>query len=101
MAQGAAVAPWLIEAILCERVLLEGKPQMKIVARLAAINEERVGEISERDYFWSQARRKLGKLRRLNDREIWQIESLLDKRVQKPAPPVALRDTFRGAATAE
>jgi hypothetical protein len=87
LAQGAAVAPWLIEAILCERVLLEGKPQMKIVARLAAINEERVGEISERDYFWSQARRKLGKLRRLNDREIWQTR--LGCRVKEGALPLA------------
>jgi hypothetical protein len=76
-------APWLIEAILCERILIEGKPQMKIVARLAAINEDRAAEIGERDYFWNQARKKLGKLRRLDDRDRWQIESLLDKKIPR------------------
>ena len=91
-------SPWLIEAILLERTLIEGRPQMKLVARIAAINEDRAEEISERDYFWSQARKKLGKLRRLDQRDIWQIELLLAKRIEKPLAPVALRDTFRAAS---
>ena len=33
-------APWQLEAILCERVLLEGRPQLRIVARLAGILED-------------------------------------------------------------
>ena len=31
-------APLQLEAILCERVLLEGRPQLRIVTRLAGIS---------------------------------------------------------------
>jgi hypothetical protein len=37
-------APLVIEAILLERVLLDGRPQLEIVARLAAIDEDRSDE---------------------------------------------------------
>jgi hypothetical protein len=56
-------APWLIEAVLCERVLLEGRPQIRIVGRLAGILEDEVENPVRRDKFWGEASRKLGKLR--------------------------------------
>jgi hypothetical protein len=36
--------------------------------------------------FWHDARRKLGKLRRLSARDIWAIEIMLAKRTPKPEP---------------
>jgi hypothetical protein len=42
-------APWAQEAILCERVLLEGKPTLRIVCRIARVFEDRIDETSERD----------------------------------------------------
>jgi hypothetical protein len=77
-------APLLIEAILLERVLLDGGPQLEIVARLAAIDEDRTDEAAARDLFWRDARRKLGKLRRLSPRDIWQVEIMLAMRIPKP-----------------
>jgi hypothetical protein len=77
-------APLLIEAILLERVRLDGRPQLEIVARLAAIDEDRTDEAAARDLFWRDARRTLGKLRRLSPRDIWQIEIMLAKRIPKP-----------------
>ena len=79
-------APLLIEAILLERVLLDGRPQLEIVARLAAIDEDRTDEAAARDLFWRDARRKLGKLRRLSPRDIWQVEIMLAMRVPRAAP---------------
>jgi hypothetical protein len=77
-------APLLIEAILLERVLLDGRPQLEIVAGLAAIDEDRTDEAAARDLFWRDARRKLGKLRRLSPRDIWQVEIMLAMRIPKP-----------------
>jgi hypothetical protein len=77
----------LIEAILLERVLLDGRPQLEIVARLAAIDEDRTDEAAARDLFWRDARRKLGKLRRLSPRDIWQVEIMLAMRIPKPMAP--------------
>ena len=80
-------APWQLEAILCERVLLEGRPQLSIVARLAGILEDEIDNPASRDTFWHDAQRKLGKLRRLNQRDIWRIEILIAKRIPSPQPP--------------
>jgi hypothetical protein len=79
-------APWQLEAILCERVLLEGRPQMRIVARLAGILEDEIDHAGAIDRFWSDAKRKLGKLRRLSARDIAAIESLIAARIAKPVP---------------
>ena len=66
-------APLFIEAILLERVPLDGRPQLEIVARLATIDEDRADEAAGRDLFWRETRCKLGKLRRLTPRDIcWQ-----------------------------
>jgi hypothetical protein len=77
-------ASWVQEAVLCERVLLEGKPTLRIVCRIARVFEDRIDETSERDRFWHAASHRLGRLRRLSGRDIWQIESEIAKRVPKP-----------------
>ena len=79
-------APWQLECILCERVLLEGRPQLRIVGRLAGILEDEIDSVHARDLFWHQARKKLGKLRRLSQSDIWQIEALISARIAKPEP---------------
>ena len=89
-------ARWLIEAILLERVLLEGKPQLKIVCRIAAIDEDRVDQAAARDLFWHDARARLGRLYRLAPRDVWQIELLLAKRV----PPGQCRNKPKAVVTA-
>ena len=89
-------APWQLEAILCERVLLEGRPQLRIVARLAGILEDEIDNPASRDLFWHDARRKLGKLRRLTQRDVWAIEIMLAKRIPKAEPTQA--PTVRSSA---
>jgi hypothetical protein len=79
-------APWQLEAILCERVLLDGRPQLRIVGRLAGILEDEIDDPASRDQFWHDARYKLGKLRRLLSSDIWQIEILISARIAKPEP---------------
>jgi hypothetical protein len=82
-------APWQLEAILCERVLLEGRPQLRIVARLAGILEDEIDNPASRNLFWHDARRKLGKFRRLTQRDVWAIEIMLAKRIPKAEPTQA------------
>jgi hypothetical protein len=84
-------APWQLEAILCERVLLEGRPQLRIVGRLAGILEDEIDVAASRDQFWHDARRKLGKLHRLSQRDIWAIEALINARIAKPVPGLPQR----------
>jgi hypothetical protein len=79
-------APWQLEAIFSERVLLEGRPQLRIVRQLAAILEDQIDDPASRDKFWHDARRKLGKLSRLKQRDIGQIEVLLATRIPRAAP---------------
>ena len=79
-------APWQLECILCERVLLEGRPQLRIVGRLAGLLEDGLDNPASRDQFWNDARRKLGKLRRLTQRDILAIETMLARRIPKPEP---------------
>jgi hypothetical protein len=49
-------APWLVEAVLLERVLLAGRPQLKIVCRIAAIDEDLTGDTAAQEMFWHAAR---------------------------------------------
>jgi len=70
---------------LCERTLIAGKPALRIIARLARILEDELDNPVSRDKFWCDARRKLGKLRRLNQRDIETIETLIAKKIPKPA----------------
>ena len=55
-------ALWAQEAVLCERVLLEGKPTLRIVCRIARMFEDGIDETSERDHFWHAAKHRLGYL---------------------------------------
>ena len=92
-------APWQLECILCERVLLEGRPQLRIVGRLAGLLEDELDNPASRDQFWNDARRKLGKLRRLTQRDILAIETMLAKRIPKPEPvlPQSPQSLYAGA----
>ena len=80
-------AQWRQEAILLERVLLTGKPQLRIVCRIASYDEARQDDIDERENFWRAASARLGKFFRLSSRDIEAIEKELQKRVPKPAAP--------------
>ena len=80
--------PWAVESILLERTLIEGKPALRIIARLAKILEDELDNPASRDQFWRDASRKLGKLRRLNQRDIEAIETLIAKWIPKPMPDV-------------
>ena len=91
-------APFRWEAILCERTLSEGKPALRIIARLAGILEHELDSAHARDQFWRDAARKLGKLRRLDQRDIGQIEALLAKRIPRAEPTPA--PTVRPSANA-
>ena len=79
-------APWAVECILFERTLIEGKPALRFIARLAKILEDELDNPASRDQFWHDARRKLGKLRRLTQRDILAIETMLAKRIPKLEP---------------
>ena len=81
-------APWAVECILFERTLIEGKPALRFIARLAKILEDELDNPASRDQFWRDASRKLGKLRRLNQRDIEAIETLIAKWIPKPMPDV-------------
>jgi hypothetical protein len=70
---------WAVECILLERTLIEGKPALRIIARLAKILEGEIDNPASRDKFWHDARRKLGKLRRLDQRDIEAIATLIAK----------------------
>jgi hypothetical protein len=69
-------------------MLIEGKPALRIIARLAKILEDELDNPASRDQFWCDACRKLGKLRRLNQRDIEAIETLIAKWIPKLMPDV-------------
>jgi hypothetical protein len=48
-------APWQLEADLCERVLLEGYPQVRVGGRLAGILEDEIENPVHRGKFWHDA----------------------------------------------
>jgi hypothetical protein len=77
---------WLVEAVLLERKLVAGRPSLQLVCRLACIDEDRTGEIAAQEKFWYDARARLGRLSRLSDRDLDEIEALLAKRIPRPAP---------------
>jgi hypothetical protein len=79
-------AVWLIEAVLLERKLLGDKPSMQIVCKLAVIDESKTGDISAADKFWADASARLGRMSRLNDRDLDEIEAVLARRVPRPLP---------------
>jgi hypothetical protein len=89
-------SPWLLEAILCVRTLIEGKPQLRIVTRLAVINEGHIGDTAAQDQFWHAVTAKAGKLRQLSARDRDQVLELVALKVPRPAPlPSASASTTR------
>src|SRR5215468_252985 len=79
-------APWVQDAILLERVLVEGQPQLKIACRVASVVEDRLNDPAERDRFWRVARARLGKVHRLSGRDRAAIERALARKVPRPVP---------------
>jgi hypothetical protein len=77
-------APLVQDAILLERVLLEGRPQLKIVFRVASVIEDRLNDPAERDRFWSSARARLGKVHRLSSLDRDEIEGMIAGRIPVP-----------------
>jgi hypothetical protein len=79
---------WLIDAVLLERKLgVDGKPTMQIVAKLASINEDRTDALDARERFWHDASSRLGRMTRLTDRDLDEIEALIAARIPKPSGP--------------
>ena len=59
-----------------------------------ALDRPRAGELAACDKFWADARARLGRLYRLSDRDLDEIESLLTKRIPKPVagkPQIRIR----------
>jgi len=79
-------APLVQDAILLERVLLGDRPHLKIVCCVASVIEDRQSDPAERDRFWSFARARLGKVHRLSQGDLDEIESALANKVPKPVP---------------
>ena len=77
-------APLVQDAILLERVLLEGRPALKIIFRVASVIEDRLNDTAQRDRFWSVARARLGKLHRLSPRDRDEIEEMIAQRIPMP-----------------
>jgi hypothetical protein len=69
---------------LLERVIVEGRPAFKTVRKLAVIAEDEICDLAAVERFWSAAMLKLGKLRRLDDRDRWHVESLIARKIPRP-----------------
>ena len=54
-----------------------------------ALDRPRPGEIAACEKFWTDARARLGRLYRLTDRDLDEIEALLAKKIPKPVPIAA------------
>jgi hypothetical protein len=77
---------WVCEAVLVERVIVGDKPAIKVVCRLGTIGEDLLDDISAADNFWHGARRKLGRMQRLDRRDVDAIERLIAVKVARPRP---------------
>jgi hypothetical protein len=76
-------APLVQVAILLERALLEGRPQLKIVCRVASVIEDRLNDFAKRDAF-GPSRARLGKLHRLSLSDRDEIEGMIAGRIPVP-----------------
>ena len=66
--------------------MLGGRRQLRIVRRIAAIDEDRTADTATAEKFWHDARARLGRIHRLSPRDRDAIEAALSKRVPKPVP---------------
>jgi hypothetical protein len=80
------LAPWTWQATLTESLWLGGRRQTRVICAVARILEDRIGDVAEQQRFWEAARRKIGRLHRLDHRDRWQIELELRKKVPMPQP---------------
>jgi hypothetical protein len=78
-------APWMIDIVLLERVLLAGRPQQRIVCRLGSISESFIDDAAAQGQFWQAVRRRLGRMRRLSLADIADLERQVAARVPRPA----------------
>jgi hypothetical protein len=69
------------------RVLLAGRPHLRIVCRIAAIDEDLAADPAMADKFWHDARARLGRLHRLSPRDRDQIEALIAEGAEAVAGP--------------
>ncbi|WP_426613804.1 hypothetical protein [Bradyrhizobium sp. McL0616] len=69
------------DAILLERVLVEGRPTLKILCRVASVIEDRLNDPAERDRFWHVAGARLSKLHRLSPHDRDEIEGMIAGRI--------------------
>ena len=65
------IAVTVHDFISSKRAPIGGRHALRIVGRLAGILEDEIDIAASRDQFWHDARRKLGKLRRLSRSDIW------------------------------
>jgi hypothetical protein len=89
---------FVIEAVLTERALLDGRPAIKVVCRIATIDEDRVDDIGAADRFWHAARERLGRLHRLSGRDVDEIEALIALKVPRPFAIANPAPTMRPSA---
>jgi hypothetical protein len=74
------------QCVLLERTLIGGRPAFKTAACLASIGEDDINDEFARDKFWAIARKRLGKLTRLRDRDRSAIEDQIALKIPKPMP---------------
>jgi hypothetical protein len=93
---------WKVECVLLERRLLHGKPSMQIICIIGAIDEEHASPdspVEAREAFWHDASARLGRLHRLTDHDLDEIEACLAKRVgPRPLPEVVHVGKVQAAA---
>jgi hypothetical protein len=72
------------------RIGANGKPSMQFICKLSSIDEEQAnpdGAIEARDHFWHAASARLGRLFRLTDRDLDEIEAAIADRIgPRPLP---------------
>ena len=77
---------WVIEVNLAARLLFNGKPERMFVGRIGRIAEDALGDAAELERFWSAAKARLGRMRRLTRDDVKEIERQVAERVPRPAP---------------
>jgi hypothetical protein len=73
-------------AVLLQRALIGRTPALKVAANIARIDQGRVDDVDAQVAFWANARRRLGKLTRLRDRDRNAIEDQIALKIPKPMP---------------
>jgi hypothetical protein len=92
---------WIVEAVLLERRIgAQGQPCMQCICKLAGIDENEAhpnGAIQARDAFWHHASARLGRLFRLNDHDLDEIEACIAERIGPRPLPEAVQVKVQAA----